>query len=145
MIQKEIFHNKMYFTITWAARRLNPYLYPYPFFIYSKTGIVNTYNLCQGTFIVFRNTVVPMHMANCRYWSINVLECSPSNHWLWGQTFRYLLQCLQVFTGKTELHLLTELPGLHDLIDFFLSCFIFFHPSTSFLLDKGIPTQMIGI
>lgn len=135
----------MYFTITWAARRLNPYLYPYPFFIYSKKlALWTATTSAKGTFIVFRNTVVPMHMANCRYWSINVLECSPSNH-CGDRLFRYLLQCLQVFTGRTELHLLTELPGLHDLIDFFLFCFIFFTPLPAFSWIKRIPTQMIGI
>lgn len=67
----------MYFTITWAARRLNPYLYPYPFCIYSKKlALWTPTTSAKGIFIVFRNTVVPVHMADCKYWSISVLECS---------------------------------------------------------------------
>lgn len=102
--------------------------------LFQKLALWTPTTSANGTFIVFRNTVVPMHMANCRYWSINVLECSPLITDCGDRLFRYL-QCLQVFTGRTELHLLTELPGLHDLIDFFPFLLYFFHSLPAFL-DK---------
>lgn len=115
----------MYFTITWAARRLNPYLYPYPFCIYSKNWHCEHLQPLPKGFLLSSGTLLSQCIWQTASIGVSVsLNVAPLITDCGHKLFRHLLQCLQVFIGRTELHLFTEVPGLHDLIDFFLFCFI---------------------